>query len=402
VSRGDFDIVVVGAGIAGSALALALRGSGWSVALVEAGPAARPELPAERGLLDFDRRVVALNPRSRRFLQDLGAWSAVADYRCCPYRHMTVWDGDGTACVEFDASETGGEELGVIVENRALVSALLEALAGQRELAWLAPETVSDIRPGGPGWQLQLASGRRLEAALVVAADGALSPLRELAGFPTREWDYGHRAIVATVELDGPHGDTAWQRFSDTGPLALLPLPGSGERHFCSIVWSQREARAAELLALDDEAFRRALEAACEGRPAGIVACSPRVGFPLRQRHARDYVQPGLALVADAAHTIHPLAGQGLNLGLQDVAVLAAELQRAQRRGLAPGDLAVLRRYQRQRKGENLLMMAAMEGFKRLFEAPEPPVRWLRNSGMRLFQRATPLKQQVMHRAMGL
>lgn len=397
-----FDIAIVGAGIAGSALALALRDSGWSVALIEAGEARAPDLPAGRELLDFDRRVVALNPRSCRFLDQLGAWSAVAAYRCCPYRHMSVWDGEGTGCVEFDARETGDQELGVIVENRVLVRALLEALGGQRDLQWLAPETVAACRPTAAGWRLELASGKTLESALVVAADGALSPLRDMAGFATREWDYGHRAIVATVELAAPHGDTAWQRFSRTGPLALLPLPGTAQRHFCSIVWSQREARAAELLALDDEGFRAALEQACERRPARILACSPRVAFPLRQRHALDYVQPGLALVADAAHTIHPLAGQGLNLGLQDVAVLAQELHRARRRGLAPGDLSVLRRYQRQRKGDNLAMMAAMEGFKRLFELPASPLLWMRNEGMRLFDRAAPLKRQVMRRAMGL
>lgn len=396
-----FDIVIVGAGIAGSALALALRDSGWSVALVEAGDARPPALPPGRDLLDFDRRVVALNPRSRELLRGWGAWPAVAAYRSCAYRHMSVWDGEGTAGVEFDAAEVGREDLGSIVENRALVGALLDALAGQRQQEWLTGQAVTDCRPAGDGWRLELASGRALEAALVVAADGAQSPLREMIGLPVREWDYGHRAIVATVELDVSHRDTAWQRFSDTGPLALLPLPGTAERHFCSIVWSQREAHATELLALDDGAFCAALERACEGRPGRIVASSPRVGIPLRQRHAVDYVRPGVALIADAAHTIHPLAGQGLNLGLQDVAVLAAELRTARRRGLSPGELSVLRRYQRQRKGENLLMMAAMEGFKRLFEAPEPPLRWLRNEGMRRFARAPLLKQQVMHRAMG-
>lgn len=397
-----FDIVIVGAGIAGCALALALKNSGWSVGLVEAGEARLPELPEGRCLADFDRRVVALSPRSRALLQGWGVWPAVLSRRCCPYRHMTVWDAEGTGRVDFDAADTGSEDLGVIVENRLLLRGLMECLDGQRELRWLVPETLESCQPVEAGWQLHLASGRSLETRLLVAADGAQSPLRKMAGFATREWDYAHRAIVATVELDRHHQDTAWQRFTDTGPLALLPLPGSETAHFCSIVWSQQESQAETLLALEDAAFCTALEAACERLPGRVVAVSPRVGFPLRQRHAVDYVRPGLALVADAAHTIHPLAGQGLNLGLQDVAVLSAELHAAHRRGQSPGELSVLRRYQRRRKGENLLMMAAMEGFKRLFEAPAPSVRWLRNEGMRAFDRAAPLKRQVMRRAMGL
>ena len=187
-----------------------------------------------------------------------------------------------------------------------------------------------------------------------------------------------------------------------TGPLAFLPLPGEDGRHYCSIVWSLREALVDDLLALDSPAFCGALEQAFEGRLGRVLDCAPRFAFPLRQRHAIDYVQAGVALVGDAAHTIHPLAGQGINLGLQDVDVLAQEVLAGHARGLNPGQLALLRRYQRRRKGENLLMMAAMDGFKALFEQQALPLRWLRNAGMRGVGRIGPLKQQLIRHAMGV
>ena len=206
-------------------------------------------------------------------------------------------------------------------------------------------------------------------------------------------------AFVQTAE---DHQATAWQRFLPTGPLAMLPLPGDGQRHYCSIVWSLQDSLVDELLGLEEVAFCAQLQRAIEGRLGRVVASSPRFAFPLRQRHAVDYVKPGIALVGDAAHTIHPLAGQGINLGLQDVAVLAQEVLAGHERGVSPGQLELLRRYQRRRKGENLLMMAAMDGFKRLFEQQALPLRWLRNVGMRGVNQMGPLKQQLMRHAMGL
>jgi len=399
----QFDVIVVGAGIAGSALAVALSGEGLTLALVEAQPLPSDDLPTTMSVDDFDPRVSALTARSRRFLDDLGVWQAIDAYRSCAYRHMTVWDAQGTGQIEFDHREVDVPELGHIVENRAIVLPLARRLAAAPDITLFNPRKVEDCaRQPDDTHVITLDDGTQLRSALVVAADGALSPIRTMLGFATREWDYGHRAIVATVQHECDHRYTAWQRFLPSGPLALLPLPVAGDSHFCSIVWSIEDALAEDILAQDDEAFCLALERASEGCLGAFSAASKRFAFPLRQRHAVDYVQPGVVLVADAAHTIHPLAGQGINLGLADVALLAQETLATTARGLPPGDLGSLQRYQRQRKSDNLVMMAAMDGFKRLFEADALPLRWLRNAGMRGVGAVAPVKQQLMRHAMGL
>jgi len=399
----QFDVAIIGAGIAGSALALALSRSDLSIALVEAQALERPQLPEGCSVTGFDARVSALTPRSVSLLQRLDAWEPIVDYRQCAYRHMTVWDGQGTGRIEFDCSEVGVPALGHIVENRAIVDALLARVMQRPAITCFSPDRLEGcVRQSGAKMTLSLGSGVRLEAELLVGADGALSRVRDMLKFDTREWDYGHHALVATVQVERAHGDTAWQRFLPSGPLALLPLPADGDAHYCSIVWSVQEALVDDLLSLNDARFRAALGEAFESTLGTVIATSERFAFPLRQRHAVDYVQPGVALVADAAHTIHPLAGQGINLGLQDVEALADELLSACARGVSPGEVQLLRRYQRRRKGENLLMMGAMDGFKRLFEQDALPLRWLRNAGMRTVGRLPPLKQQLMRHAMGI
>jgi 2-octaprenylphenol hydroxylase len=399
----DHDVIIVGAGIAGSALACGLLDSGLRVALVEANPLS-PVLEAPAGgVNDFDRRVSAMTVASQSLLESLGVWEAIADTRACPYSHMSVWDADGTGAIDFDASEVDMAVLGHIVENRVISAALVSAVLSAEQVKIYNPARLESLQlDEGQYPHLELDTGEHLRCHLLVAADGAMSPVRKLAGFQTREWNYGHNALVCTVQTALPHRETAWQRFLSTGPLAFLPLPSIEDQNFCSIVWSADTERAEQLLALDDAAFAAELAPALEHRLGDILAVSPRVSFPLRQRHAIDYVMPGVALVGDAAHTIHPLAGQGINLGLQDVAVLSRELRAAVGRKQNPGDLQVLQRYQRQRKGENLLMMAAMDGFRRLFGQDQMPLRWLRNAGMRLVGRALPVKQQLMRHAMGL
>jgi len=403
-NRSQFDVVIVGAGIAGSALACALADTKLRVALIEVQSLATAMPEPIAGVNGFDARVSALTVASEQLLTRLGAWQAITAQRVCGYREMQVWDADGTGSIHFDSADIHQPVLGHIVENRLITAALAQQLPLIGNVSVLAPQQLQSMTPRiGGGHHLQLESGLAIEADLVVGADGAMSIVRKLAGLKTREWDYGHHAIVATVQTSQPHQLTAWQRFMPSGPLALLPLePGDGSQQFCSIVWSAQSERAQQLMQLDDDAFRATLAQAFEYRLGDIAAISKRFMFPLKQRHAVDYIAPGIALIGDAAHTIHPLAGQGINLGLLDVSALAESLQYASSRGLVCGDVAVLGRYQRARKGHNLLMMGVMEAFKRLFEQPALPLRWLRNEGLRQVDAKPWLKREIMRQAMGL
>lgn len=399
-----FDIIVIGGGMTGAAMTLGLAQQGWQVALVESATrdAVQADLSPAADVHDFEPRVSALSLASQKLLDGLGVWPAVAAYRHCDYSHMDVWDADGTGRIRFDAAEMAVPGLGVIVENRILVKALMDAVVTS-DITLFDGMTVSGWRDLGSHKAVTLADGQILQAPLVVAADGANSRIRQWAGLPTREWDYDQQGIVCTVETAQSHGYTAWQRFSSSGPLAFLPLQNeTGESRFCSIVWSQDTDEARRLMTLDDASFIAELEQSIERQLGHIVAISKRFAFPLRQRHAKDYVRPGVALIGDAAHTIHPLAGQGVNLGYSDVRVLLEELGRLRASGLAANEPATLARYQRRRKGENLAMMAAMEGFKQLFARDELPLRWVRNAGMRWLDGAGPLKNRLAAQAMGL
>ncbi|MGM0572061.1 MAG: UbiH/UbiF/VisC/COQ6 family ubiquinone biosynthesis hydroxylase [Pseudomonadota bacterium] len=399
-----FDILVVGGGMVGSALALGLSRQGWNVGLVEGSERKTLLEPAAEatGVDSFDPRVSAISVASQRLLEQLGVWTEITAGRHCPYTTMTVWDGDGTGRIQFEAAELRAPALGTIIENRRIVRTLFAALVDS-SVELIDGVKVSDWWQDGKERGIRLEDGRTLAAQLVVAADGAHSRLRQWVGLPTREWDYGQQAIVCTVQTTQSHRFTAWQRFSPTGPLAFLPLlTESGDEHFCSIVWSQDTEEARRLMALDDNAFRAELEKAIERELGSAEAVSRRYAFPLRQRHAKDYIAGGFALVGDAAHTIHPLAGQGANLGYGDVRALLDELSRARQAGISPDNELVLARYQRRRKGENLAMMAAMEGFKQLFARDELSVRWLRNTGMRWLNQLGPIKNRIAAEAMGL
>lgn len=396
----DFDIAIVGGAMAGSALACALAGATCRIAVVEQAPAA---------LFDreqfFDARVVALNRASQQFLEQLGVWEYMAGQRLSPFDRMQVWDAEGTAAVNFAASELQQATLGHIVENSLVVAALQQRLQDAGNVQWLRPDSVASLRdePGSDYCELQLESGAVLRSRLVIAADGALSTMRRLAGIKTLEWDYGHTAVVATVRTEKPHQRTARQRFMASGPLAFLPLlANDGDEHWSSIVWSTAPEAAEALLALPDDEFAAQLGRAFEHRLGAIQEVRGRFAFPLRQRHAQLYHNGRVVLVGDAAHTIHPLAGQGVNLGFMDVKVLAEEVHEALRRGLSPSHPAVLKRYQRRRRGDNLTMTATMELFRRLFARRELPVRWLRNTGMHSLEALPAAKREIMRRAMGL
>jgi len=402
----DYQIVIVGGGMVGSALAASLGNSDISIALIEPNVAQQPPQTdlssGESSCADFDTRVSAITAQSEALLSKLGIWDMISAQRKSAYQGMTVWDAEGTGEVNFNANELHVPCLGTIVENREIVWALQQRVEQASNIT-IIRDYVSHIdNQDEQGLTpVFLASGQSLKTQLLVGADGALSRIKQWGEFGNTEWDYQHHALVATIELEHSHQATAWQRFRPEGPLALLPL-AAGNDKTCSIVWSTNEEECQQLLALDDESFCQQLGLAFEQRLGQVVNVGPRAAFPLRQRHAKNYVVPGIALVGDAAHTIHPLAGQGVNLGFKDVAALSEQILRANKAGLALGDISSLLRYQRRRQADNLLMMGAMEGFKRLFAAQQPMIRLLRNQGMRLFNRAAAVKQHVVMQAMGL
>lgn len=399
-----FDVVIVGAGLVGASLACAIAqlesASGLRIAVVEAG-----NFPAHYSGENFDPRVVALTHASENLLKKIGCWDAITNERVCPYREMKVWDGEGTAAIEFDCADVQQDHLGHIIENSLIVAQLRNRMAKFANIELIEPAAVMALDPATDMHapvHMSLSTGNKITASLLIAADGAQSSVRDLAGFTTRQWDYNQEAIITTVRTERPHEFTAWQRFMHTGPLAFLPLQHNGDAHQCSIVWSADDELAQELMGLDDAGFCARLTAAFEARLGKVIACDKRYAIPLRQRHATSYIQKGIALVGDAAHNIHPLAGQGVNLGLLDVIALSNEIERALVRGVPLNDESVLRRYQRQRLAGNLGMMSAMEGFKRLFGSRSIAVNWLRNTGMRQLNSVTGIKKIIVNAALGV
>lgn len=395
------DITIIGAGLVGASLACAIaqadRDKALRIKLVDASN----EVSKFTGE-DFDLRVVALTQASQNFLTQLGVWSDIVAQRVCTYSQMQVWDGEGTASIHFDAAEVASPHLGHIVENSVVLNALQKKLSAYSQIDFIQSASLLDIDRQEKATGIVLSKGEPFVTRLLIGADGAQSRVRDLAIFATREWNYGHKAIVTTVQTELPHQFTAWQRFMHTGPLAFLPLPDVNGKHFCSIVWSAEDSLADTLIAMSDDEFCCALEKAFECRLGQVVHTSERFVYPLRQRHARDYIQPQIALIGDAAHNIHPLAGQGVNLGFLDAQVLAEEILRAQKRNIPLEDFSILRRYQRQRLSHNLGMMSVMEGFKQLFANRTLSANWLRNFGMRQLDSKSAIKKLIIRQAMGL
>ena len=405
------DIVIIGGGLVGLAFACALKESGLQVTLIEGQRAPRvseqssfgaSQAPSHRSKRDgaqlvsgVSPRVSAINEKSRRFLSQVGGWPD--DGGCkADYYGMSVWDTQGTASINFSASEIQQDRLGTIVENAAIVSTLYDSAMGCDNLELLYETELESVDRTEMGYAIRLKDGQEIQSRLLVGADGGQSRVKQLAGLKSIDWSYHQTAVVTTVEIDQPHCNIARQWFTASGPLALLPL---NQPNYCSVVWSSSDPE--QIIALDEQGFCDQLTRITGKQTQAVMACDNRFSFPLTQRHAVQYTRDGLALIGDAAHTIHPLAGQGVNLGFADAQTLAQTLHQCRLEGQNPGDLKVLKRYENRRKPENMLMAAVMEGFKRLFGSDDPGVRWLRNGGLRLVNGARPLKTMAAKLAAG-
>lgn len=388
-----YDIIIIGGGMVGLTLACALGQQQFKVAVVEAYQ------PEDINLDDaYELRVSAISKSSQQVLQAVGAWQGMLDRRACSYQHMHVWDATGDGSIHFDAADLGLDCIGHIIENKVIQFSLLEQCLKLPDVDWLCPQKIKEINFSEMEQTVKLEDGSELVAKLLVGADGANSKVREAAAIEINKSAYEQKAVVAVVKSTLHHKDTAWQRFLPTGPLAFLPL-GDGS---CSIVWSAENRRADELLEMDEATFINELQVAFDHALGKVEQVSQRVAFPLIRRHANEYVKQGLALVGDAAHTIHPLAGQGVNLGLLDAAALAEVIVHAREQGKNIASLSTLRKYERWRRADNSLMMYSMSGFKNLFSNEQAELSVIRNAGLNMVNSLGPVKNKLMRHALGL
>ena len=390
----QYDLIILGSGMVGSALACALAETKLRIALLDKQ---KPQLdwPIE----GYDLRVSALTYASQKILNHIGAWPSMLKRRVSPFSTMLVWDASGDGKIEFDAENSGVPQLGHIVENRVTQGALFDCIEKHRNIDYLQPVTAVNTITNEKKAELILDNDDILEAKLIVGADGARSWLRQQANIQVSSKDYGQKGVVTTVKTKFHHNETARQRFLPTGPLAFLPLPDG----YCSIVWSTTSDEADRLVKMDEEAFIKELNNALgESELGHVESVGVRAAFPLKKQHADQYCAQRMVLVGDAAHTIHPLAGQGVNLGLLDIATLAEEIISAIEKRRDIGSQTLLRRYERRRKGENLLMMSSMDGFHALFSNDNKGLSLIRNLGLNITNKITPVKSKLMEHAMGL
>jgi 2-octaprenylphenol hydroxylase len=390
----QFDVCIVGGGVVGLAHAALLAGDALRVAVVEAAPPGVDAMAAEH-----DLRVFAITCASARILARAGAWQRVLSQRLGHFRRMQVWDANSSGRIEFDSAQLAEPTLGYIVEQRVLKGALESALQGAANVVMFRPASLESWSTDDEHLAINLGDGRFLTTRLLVGADGSESRVRALAGIAHERRLYDHHAVVCNVRTALAHGDVARQRFLASGPLAFLPLD---EADLSSIVWSTSPAEAMRLRALDEGAFAAELAAAFEYTLGDVTHVGARAAYPLSRANAGSYVQPRIALIGDAAHSIHPLAGQGANLGLLDAAALAECVHEAAAHGRDIGSMRVLRRYERWRSGENRLMQQVMDGFKVLFGTRSAPLPWVRGMGLRMVDQAPIAKEWIMRHAMGL
>ena len=400
--KNNFDVVIVGAGIVGLATAALMAQSPGCdklrITIVDAGKKPVFNIGDDVGL-----RVSAISRGSMNVFQDLGIWSHVLELRASAYQKMRVWDSresiEGPDTLRFDAADFAVPELGFIVENILIQDALLIRLNELRiEVRFETPIERSSQQPGRRITEVLLQDGNSIAADLVVGADGAASLTRENAGIAVTTWSYPQSAFVTHVMPERSHQNTAWQRFLPDGPLAFLPLHDGR----VSVVWSTTPDKATWATKAENKELAESLAKASDHLLGNLTIAGPRGSFPLRSQHAERYVLPGLALVGDAAHAVHPLAGQGANLGIADSAALVSSVSDALSRGEYPGDISTLRNYERQRKGANMTMLHFIDALNRLFLSDSEAVANLRGSGMRLFNRSGPVQRQAVQVALGI
>lgn len=392
MSTDRFDVVVVGAGIVGATLANALCGSGLRIALLDksAPPRYRPDT--------YDLRVSAIALASERVFKTVGVWAEIAARRISPFRKICVWDAGSNGSIEFDAAQIGVSHLGHIVENNLITCMLHERLSRHEHVVVINRAVTRTVSAAENHVTVELEGDGQIEATVLVGADGSSSWVRGALGIEADTASYAQRAIVAQVSTSEFHNHVAWQRFLASGPLAFLPLADGT----CSIVWSCNDSLADKLLAMGDPEFAEELARAFENRLGEIVTVGPRQSFPLIRLHAQNYTHTRSVLIGDAAHTVHPLAGQGANLGIADAAALAEVIIQARNRRRDIGAFPTLRRYERWRKSENRLMLDILHALKLMFGSELLPVRRVRGIGLRMVDAAGPLKHVIMRQAMGL
>lgn len=394
----NVDIVIVGGGIVGLSFANELIDSDFSVAIIERNPL---KTISE----ETDCRVSAINRFALQRFEQTGVFASPLAERLCAFEKMVVWDKVGAGQIQFDSAELGVAELGALVENNVLQQMLLDNVTAADNIHFLCPEEITgiDYRTDAVDAKAQntvveLSSGKKIHCALLVGADGVGSKVREIAAIQRVKKTYQQQGLVCNVTTSEPHQNTAWQCFMPSGPLAFLPLYNGQS----SIVWTLDEAKAQQIMALDDEAFKVVLAEAGEFKLGEILDVGPRFLFPLTHGHVDEYVKQGLVLIGDAAHNIHPLAGQGANLGIADAFALAEVICTARKAGRQWSALHTLKKYQRQRKGANRVMEMSMTGFKELFGNDNAFLAELRNTGLSLVDHIPAMKYRIIRQALGL
>ena len=383
-----YDIIIIGGGMVGLAAALALAPSQLSIGIVE-GQAPQPSKDNNT----YDLRVIAVNQASINFFTELNVWQSMVANRVSVFNSMAVWADNSS--LEFSAADINEPELGYIVENSVIRETLWQKASDNQHIDLLCPLQLTSVEIND---QVTVTAGQqRFTCDLIIGADGANSWLRQQCDFKMKTRGYNHHALVATVATEYSHQQTAWQHFLSSGPLAFLPLTDS---HHCSIVWSSAPEHIDTLKQYDEDEFNRALSQAFDHKLGNCHVISPRVSFPLQMQHLTDYVAPHVAFIGDAAHRIHPLAGQGANLGFMDAKCLATNILQAIEHKQAFNKLSTLKKYQRERKYYNTKMLAMMDGIKQLFGTSSPTISTLRNMGMEQLNKHSLLKRFFSEQAL--